>query len=197
MADSFNSFAGVMGDQIDRLLRTKWKSPQSLAQELYAMFSAINETVGKSTPLTFDAPANSKQPALVFRGFGPQQPIMAIQRPDGSTITMTPSGFTDNGVPFPDLGFAPSGVAGVNGVPVPPVSTGKKPPKPSGAAGTVQSGSGDTYQVQLVGKQPKTVTAKQGQIATAETIPAGTFVILAVVDEQYYMQVPVWMDDLT
>lgn len=59
------------------------------------------------------------------------------------------------------------------------------------SAGYIASGSGDTYQVTLL--TGETVTAKQLQIADGETIPANTGVLLAKVDNQWVMQVAVWL----
>lgn len=71
--------------------------------------------------------------------------------------------------------------------------------KPGVYRGEVVSGSGATYQVQiLVGTVTKTVTCTQLQIHTMETIPAGTKAIVGEYTDndgkKYFMQVPVWME---
>jgi hypothetical protein len=81
--------------------------------------------------------------------------------------------------------------------PTPPY--GQCPEEQTLVPGKVLSGGpGATYQVQLYPNGPSggagdTVTCTQLQIDPNETIPAGTWAIVAKSNNAYYMQVPVWM----
>jgi hypothetical protein len=61
----------------------------------------------------------------------------------------------------------------------------------TGYTGTVQSGTGNTYQVLLNTGAVVSVTILQ--IASTETIPAGTQLIVVQFVNAYYSQVPVWI----
>lgn len=72
--------------------------------------------------------------------------------------------------------------------------------KPGVYRGEVLSGSGTSYQVKIqVGEEEKTVTCDQLQLASGETIPAGTMALVGEYStsagaKKYFMQVPVWLE---
>lgn len=187
-----SSLFGVLGDQVDRLLRRKWKSPVELSQELYAMFMAINQTAGQTQPIGFNANPNDAQPAMSFHGFASNQPFFQVRQPNGSMIAFTPSGITSDGVLIPGLEFPSPSNDGLYGQASPARSQNQKPKQGGGGdAGTIVSGSGTSYQVKLI--SGKTVSVAQGTLDPTDTIPVGTFVLVAQVSGNYYMQVPVWL----
>ena len=69
--------------------------------------------------------------------------------------------------------------------------------QPAVFPGKVLSGTGDTYQVAIyrggLSRDPTTVTVKQLQIDSAETIPVNTWATVFLLKGVYHMQVPVWV----
>lgn len=62
-----------------------------------------------------------------------------------------------------------------------------------GFTGTVVSGTGNTYMVQITNPTGATVTATVPQIDSSQSVPAGTSVILILVGGLYYFQPSVWL----
>lgn len=163
-------------------------------------------------------------PALVINP-SPTVPPSFPGLPPVPASDFTPTG--TSGLPGSDLppitvGYGPDGgiVLGgtslsfqappVNGVPGTVYNiAGQNPnnnPQPQqgggGMPGQVVSGSGTTYQCKVwpqgTALPSLTVSVKQLQIADGESVPANTWVIVAkTTNGSYYMQAPVWQNDLT
>lgn len=178
--------------QAIRLLRTKWKSPQLLAEELYSMFQADvpNET---DQPVIINS--SSDDPPLQVRDFGDGDFLIEFGDKNGSLGGIIAD---ENG----QFQFAdPPASAGESPTPQEPADGGG-----SGIPGKITAHvSGSNYSVALYGNGPDaavtaTVTVKQLQIATGEVIPTNTWVLVAKQTvsqvDIYSMQVPVWLNDL-
>ena len=190
--------SGIFGDQALRLLRDDWPDAQTLAEELYAIFTS-------TTPTTLQGPVtinnSSNQPDLTTNNYG--------SGPGGITINKQPF----PGPPLPPGGspiefgnitftsyFSDGSSSGTNGG----SSGASQPPQQSASAFPamiLSGGPGATYQVSVYKNGPTgaatAATATQLQIDSGETIPVGTWTIVTLVNNKYYMQVPVWLDDLT
>ena len=178
--------------QAIRLLRTKWKSPQLLAEELYSMFQA---DVPDETDQPVIINSSTGEPPLTVRDFGDGDFLIEFGDKDGSL----------GGIVVDDDGqfqFAD-----------PPASAGQQPtpqtPAGSGGGGIpgkiISQSSGAVYNVELYEDGPsnpttRTVTVAQLQIDLGEIIPANTWAIIAsqtvAEAEVFSMQVPVWANDL-
>jgi len=191
------SLAGLLGNEADRLLRTKWKTPWALAEELWAIFRALNIQAGQTQPIAFDAPGNPDTPSLTGRGLGPWQPFATWGQPDGPVFGLTPSGITADGIPIDGFQFPQDVTPGEPLVPNPYLR--RQQPQPSAYPGQVQSGSGtgpyqtDVYKQGINGPSTS-MDVTQLDVAESETIPAGTWTIVIVIGTAAYMQVPVWGD---
>jgi hypothetical protein len=119
-----------------------------------------------------------------LRGFGDGDQIIQIVDGDGNDIGGVSIG--DDGLPHFD-GESDSAETGGDG--------GGEGGEGGGGGfyGEVVSGSGSTYTVDVEGVGNVTVT--QLQIDGDETIPAGTMALVVQVGENYFMQVPVWLED--
>lgn len=211
---------GLFREQASRLLREKWANPSLLAEELYAMFTS-DEPVTIDSPLTVTAPEGSQSPPLTLRNFGDDPAMMQFQH------QQLPPFFFPDLPPLPDPGSGGgvgdfiftnyygdgSGETFVNPPPGrdPSPGTGTVIGVSSGGGGggfpgvVVSGGPGASYQVNVyldgLAKPPTLKAVTQLSIDSAETIPAGTW---AVIGSQtvgsgtnYFMQVPVWLEDLT
>lgn len=178
----------IFGDQVIRLLRTKWKSPQELAEELYAMFSA-------DIPLKIEGPVEitttTQEPPLTIRNYGdsPQDIRIISQNNTTGGIKMK-----DNNPPQFD---PPSSDPGVPTQVLPGRVVSRKQQA--------------TYLVDLYGDGPdedptERVEVKQLQISQEDEIPADTWVLVLkqtvrdkgstnpnATKDVYSMQVPVWL----
>jgi hypothetical protein len=134
-------------------------------------------------------------------GSDTQTPVQ-VNNPDGSlAFTLTPAGLTlpgstglgsvalDGAPSFGPVNLNPSGFGMSSSS---PAATGTTVGQSQGAAGTVVSGSGKNYVVQLI-NQTKTVPAVQMQIDPTDSVPAGTAVVLVQIGTTFYMQAPVWL----
>jgi len=182
---------GFLRDQSTRLLREDgWTAPD-LASELYAIFNA-------EVPFTVDGPVQitntDNAPGMTIYQAGPLDTAFQIVRPGLPAIN-----FQDPAIPPIDVGGPGDGgttdtrvgsgggiTSGTGDGDQVPVSTGG-----GGLAGTVVSGSGSSYMVQL--QDGRTVAVTQLQIDPAATIPAGTAAIVVFYMGGYVMQVPVWL----
>ena len=160
-----------------RLLRTYWRNPNMLAQELFAMFTET-QAQGTLGPVTINSPAGS-QPYMTLGGYQVGDTLFRIRNTDG---TVTNLGLGDDGTLGP-----------VAGTTVPKVAVAS-----SVFAGKIVSGTGSTYQVDVfengISRPAIRRTVKQLQINSAATIPAGTqALVVKGADGKYFMQVPVWL----
>lgn len=193
---------GFMRDQAPRLIREKWADPNELAEEIYAIWTSdkgvtldgpvtINNTTGGSS-LTINqgsvgdtAIEINNNPADIDLG-----DVGDVVIEDNSTTIIDGGG----GVEFfddppdepeePQEGEGESQGGGGGGTP-----------------GKVISGSGQTYQVTLYPSGPagaagQTVSVTQLDIASDAAIPEDTWTIVTQSGGSYYMQVPVWLEDL-
>jgi hypothetical protein len=175
----------IFGNESLRLLREKWPDANMLAEELYAIFRALDSQ-----------PSTQNTPAAITSNQQGVAPLTLTPYPNDTLL----------------LQFGPQGIDGsmqlINGFPTPVNGQGQQQGG-GGDAGTIVGGSGNTYQVQLK-SSGKTVTATQLQIASTETIPVGTSCLVAKVTvsgaqhvgvnqssnvqgAQYFIQVPVWL----
>lgn len=181
----------MFGTQALRLLRETWPNPTTLAQELYAIFDDTNPV--SSGPIAISPPP----PPPSIPGMTPENfafpPWTPLTFGDGSGQTqfqVAPGGGLT--ISSPSLSFT--------------TPDGQKQQVGGGASsfpGQVQSGgpgqgpySVNVYQEGLDG--PSVVMdVMQLQIDDSDSIPAGTWVIVAVTDAGSFMQVPVWLEDLS
>lgn len=191
-----------------RLMRTVWRKPQQLAEELFAILSQ-DLAFDTSRPTTLDQ--QGTEPVLTIRvpnGVDPSTPVISIQRGD-NTVTITPQGINVNDVPFSSGGGFPTGFT------YPNAGGQAEEPRPSDSLppfavmGKIRSGSGNTYTVAVYETNPGsstalangTVTAKVLQIASDAVIPADTWVYLVgyprnlagSVITDFVFQPPVWL----
>ncbi len=188
----------ILREQSIRLLRTKWKEAQSLAEEVYAILNS-------DTPFTIDGPVTINNqtggPAVTINQTNDNSQVFNVTR-------------TDPGTPqLPGLPPLPPATPGRRHVLIinedgtmeyDEYDPGGQPdPQPrsqgggGGFPGTVVSGSGSSYRVSILTEQgTQVVDATQIQIAADAAVPAGTGVIVAKVGSSYYMQAPVWGADL-
>lgn len=158
----------MFGRQRERLRRTRWEDINEFAEELYAMLDP-------KQPLTHEGPITllrrGNTPFITFGGAGEDDSLFQINGRSGELVdVVTPEGLTT-----PQAGDTQQGSSSQQVF-----------------MGTIISGSGATYTVQLdTGAQ---VTVTQGQILATDTIPAGTVaVVVKKTSGTYAMQVPVWV----
>ena len=172
----------MFGTQALRLLRESWPSVDMLAQELYAIFQDTNPT--SSGPLTI----NNNTPA---------GPGMTINNSGGSGSSIN---LGRNGTPSVNFGLGPDGGLIITAPSVSSQTPGGQPAPIGGGGGVpgqvLSGGPGANYQVKIyptgLAGPTKTVSAVQLQIDPGETIPAGTWALVAQAGGNYYMEVPVW-----
>jgi hypothetical protein len=176
-------------DEINRLTRKKWKDAQELAEELVSIFK-------ETMPITTNAPFTVKQRG--GKNGAPTEPAFSVQSESGDAAlkitNQDGSSGTLRATQKDGLTFTPN----QKGTPAFPAATAQTSSGGGGIPGKVLSGSGSTYSVALYENGPasastKTVTVTQLQIATGETIPAGTWAIVAKTKTVYSMQAAVWL----
>jgi hypothetical protein len=182
----------LLGKEAIRLLRTKWKTPVPLAEELYAILQS-DEPVDTG-PLAVDGTQDPGQPAVTIKAPVGSTPLQ-IQVPGHDPISLTIG--ADGGLTWSAPVSSPSG-------------DGQQPDQPAGGDVPCQVLSGGPgagpYQVKLYPNGPgqaagSTVSAKQLSIADDETIPAGTWALASKTGgsggqpARYWLQVPVWGPD--
>lgn len=159
-------------NQRKRLLRKENWTADDLAQELWAMF-------GPNVPLEHRGPItiyqDGDQPAITFRDYGDGDTVFEIRgRDDDISSDITVSG-------DPGGGSASFGGGGGGGMP----------------GQVVSSVSSTVYNVRVypngLSAASSVVQVTQLQIASGQTIPTGTWAIIALAGGSYYMQVPVWL----
>lgn len=194
---------GILTDQAIRLLKTRWRDPNQLAEELYAI-------------LTSDAPVNISGPVTITNSSG--EPDLTIDHQGAGDYSVVIRKATRPDINFPDLPFLPIDPGDTNwsGWPVddptnpvedpdwaPDAPPAPQPRQQGGGGGfpcRVVSGSGNTYSCAVyedgLAAAPSTRSVRQLQISAAATIPAGTWAVAGKAGGAYFMQVPVWLEDL-
>lgn len=169
-------------DQIIRLMREKWPNAQMLAEEIFSILNTWR-TDGFDFPLIVNA--DGEQPAITVRNRGDEGDIaLSIERA-GEDVGGISIELDGDGEPVATLDGNVSGESGS--------SQTSETAERHAFTGTVQSGSGSSYQVLLDDGTTQAVT--QLQIDAAETIPAGTrAVVVKNSSGVYQMQVPIWLD---
>jgi hypothetical protein len=192
---------GIFRKQSMRLRREDWSSPLELAEEIYAILNSdepieidgrvIINNDGDSTPLTINQYGGDgdiieisrrDEPPVQF----PELPPLEFDGPGDFTVTIidesgevstdtTQDGSTPSPQPRPDSG-------GGGGFP------GK----------VVSGGPGVSYEVDVyesgLSAAPTRRTVRQLQIHESESVPADTWALVGKVGEEYFMQVPVWLE---
>lgn len=152
-----------------RMLREDWPTATELAEELYAIFSNDKIPITTSVPIQSSA-GSTKQPFATLTGYSPGDTLFQIGPKDNSTnITVQEIMNLIGGGP----------------------QTQQKASPPAAFAGVILSGTGNKYTVKL--SDGSLVVATQLQIASGETIPAGTGVVVFLAGGKVVMQVPVWL----
>lgn len=198
---------GFLKKQSIRLMRESWANANELAEEMRAIFNS-------EEPMEFDGPItinnnNPDQSAITIRngGNGPtitinNQPDPPIQFPDYPPIDFPP--FDGSVTIYGSDGNITTGSSSGNQKPVTPKTTSSGG---GGVPGRVLAKTGGRiYNVEIYEKgidNPFTqiVTARQLRIATGETIPEGTGVIVTTLSydvgnstiTEYYFNVPTWL----
>lgn len=177
-------------DVVRRITRRRWDDVNDLAEELASALRSVRVKI--NGPLSLNL---SKGQAAIQLNSEPD--------PEGSDVPLIEE------VSGGGSGRGSSVGIGANGA-LQPSSLGESFTGGSGVGGeggggggipcAIVSGSGDTYQVSLyedgvAGGVTQTVEAIQLQIDEAETIPAGTWTFASLVNEIYYIQVPVWAEE--
>lgn len=169
-----------------RMLRSRWRNPNALAQELFAIFSSAELPLSHSGPVTLTIREGTQAP-LTLRQFS-DGPVLTFQNTQGQTGSIT---FDDNGVP--QLQAADGTQSG-----------SEEDDDDDEEAGTsvfpcdVVSGSGSTYTVTIYANgrsaAGQNVSANVPSAPT-DDIPAGAkwFVFLRG-DGTYELDIPVWLE---
>ncbi len=197
---------GLFRNQVGRLLRNKWPNAQLLAEELFALLSS-------DEPIEIDSPviitSNTGSPPLTLRNFGSDDSMIDIVRappdridfPDIPPLTLPAldTGSITYTTIYED-GSRESGT-GDRGADEPPTQVSVEGGGGGGFPGVVVSGGpGDSYQVNVyengLSEAPIERTVTQLSIAADATIPVGTWALVGKVGETYFMQVPVWLEDV-
>lgn len=149
---------GPLSFASNRLLREKWHPSQldALAQELYAIFQTpITSSNGQQT---WDQPSPTA-PSQFYNQW-PNATAPAIQITKGpNTLQISGDGITQDGEPL-------------TGTPTLAAVTGDNSPVPTVLLGSIASGSGQSYQVQIWGTDPATKPFSMTVSATARTMDA-------------------------
>lgn len=195
---------GIFKNQIPRLRRQKWKDVQLFADEMIALLSSdapieidspvvISNTTDQA-PLTINNHSNSDDDITINRY--PEPPIDLPEIPpfdfpedvgDVIVIHINEDGIESEEAPADD-----------------PTDVSPRPSRSSGGGGfpgvVVSGGPGASYQVDVyesgLSQAPTRRTVTQLSIASDETIAAGTWTLVGTVNSEYFMQVPVWGEDL-
>lgn len=184
----------MLGNAIMRLLREKWKTAYSLAEELYAILQddvplehsgpiTIGNTDG-SAPLNIRVPQFSDIPAVNFvRGDGTSVGSIYLDS-DSGEMTFGGTSFSSNYSLLAKKAVkAKEAERGGGG---------------GSAPGTVVSGGGTSYLVEIFADANKsislgTVPVAQGSGSSDFPVPAGTSVVVHIdANGAYFMQAPVW-----
>jgi hypothetical protein len=159
-----------------RLLRDDWETIGlvAMAQEIWAILqTAVTFSTGTATNnQTGNAPSTIYNENPVASN----SPIVIQNQQTGASTGLGAGTITLDG---PGAGVTVNGQALGGG----------------GYPGTVVSGTGNTYQVQInpgSGAELKVVTVTQVQIDPTATIPVGTGVIVVLLGQVYFMQAAVW-----
>lgn len=185
---------GIFKDQSLRLIREKWRDPNVLAEELYAILNS-------DKPIVIDSPIeitnNTDGPAITINNNREgdtiqinNQPQPPIQLPNYPPVTIPDFPSIPDTATIDNRGRGPGdGGGGGDG------GDGE----PSVFPGQITSGTADTYEVDVyengLGEGAVSRSVKQLQIAGDAEIPSGTWSVIGKVGEEYFMQVPVWLDN--
>jgi hypothetical protein len=167
--------------QAIRLRRDDWPHAKQLAEELFAMLTGDAPTASNSQA-QINAPAGT--PPLQLGNLSLGDSLVSLRGRDGNVIgDLVLEG---DGLNFVGPGATPAAQ------PARPASTGG-----GGIPAQIVSGTGDTYTATVYPKglsgPTDNVTVKQLSIDPSDTIPAGTWTLVALqADGQYVMQLPVW-----
>lgn len=193
----------MFGTQAMRLLRTKWKTPTLLAQELFAMFQSdipLEHSGGLKLDAKNDAPALE-----LSRGDFGDGPVLDFNGGSGAggiSFSIANGGLVITG---PSITLVESGTG------APPATTPTPQEQQQQAQGStfpgqVLSGSGQSYVVRIFtqgeGGPASQVTAQAPGMADDATISEGFWVaVSATTDAQgtitgYFFFPPVWGGDL-
>jgi hypothetical protein len=179
---------GILFDQSERLLREKWPTAQLLAEELFAIFRQQEPTnIDTATNINPDQPTNL--PALTINNSTGNGPIITFIKGNCTASLNFDANCNLIITPVPDEDAPPGTIGGGGG--------GGTVTGGGGMLGIVQSGSSDTYQVQIAGT-PKVVTAKvPNNIDPSETVPVGyeapLFLVGTGTTAQYVLYIPLWL----
>lgn len=192
--------------QAARLMREADWTATELAEEIHSIFNSeepfqvdgpviINNTTGADA-LTINNYNSQNNPVVInnypdvpvdFPGFPPNPPYT----PGNTTIIIVNNDGLDRETDDPTTPAPPT----PDPFPTPDTGGG------GGFPGRVISGSASTYQVAVyedgLSLAPTTQTVTQLQIASDAVIPAGTWALVGKINDEYFMQVPVWLQDLT
>lgn len=194
---------GLFKKQSIRLMREDWGSPKELAEEVYAILNS-DEPIEIDSPVTITNTTNS--PPLTLRQFGGTDNGIRIEKypePPGEFDDVPPLEFPD------DVGLEILTLIGTDGT----IETGTGDPTDDddpttvaiesggggGFPGKIISGSGSSYQVDVyedgLTESPTRRTVTQLQIDSSETIPANTWALVGKIGDEYFMAVPVWLEE--
>lgn len=191
-----------MPGEIIRLLRETWPNATMLAEELYAIFNT-DKPIELTSPLQITNPRPGVPSLTIADGGFSDSVLINKSGLPGFSFPPLP-GLPPYPAANPAGGFSvtitigPGGVAASQG----PTGGAQSPvPRPQsgggGFPGKVVSGTGDTYEVDVyadgLASPPVRRTVTQLQIAPDETIPAGTWALVAQSGGGFVMQVPVWL----
>ena len=189
---------GLYKEAARRILRTKWRSVQAFAQEVYAILSedvqlrtdqpiVITQKPGQPAITIIQTP-DATVPPVVFTRQNPGDGTWEVATPDGTTGTVPPQA-TPPFTGFPiDLPTFPDGSGGGGGGGGGRVMLGQ-----------VTSGSGSSYVVTVypngTAAAGESVAATVPQIAADERVPAGAFVyVIRNPDGTHEFQPPVYQN---
>jgi hypothetical protein len=194
---------GFMRDQASRLIRERWGDVNEFAEEMYAIWTA-------DKGVTFDGPVT------INNSTGGSSVIINQGSIGDTTITINNNpGPRPSPIPGNTTNITNSYVTNIYGdgtieqfptpPPAPAIPTPGSGTNPGGGGGgfpgKVLSGSGTSYQVAVyeagLSSAPITRTVTQLSILATESIPANTWTLVGKVGTSYFMQVPVWLSDLT
>lgn len=176
----------MFGDESLRLLRTSWPSVDMLAEELYAIFRAVDaQPTQLQGPVTIEN-GNSSEPALTTNPGNGGNGSIQVPTDDGPPFIIGGGGFIGSPVIFQPIQESGGGGGGSSS------SSNLTMP------GQVVSGGPGTgpYQVKIfpngLNFSSTQVPVTQLSIDSGTSVPAGTAVFVTQTQSGYYMQAPVW-----
>ena len=183
-------------EEAGRLLREDWQARgvQGAMEEIYAILQGWDEK-GLTGPVTINS--KGSQPAIRdIRSL----PVSGVS--DIRSLPVTAPVISSIGPTGASADWLSDGTSQKTAAPQPakggPAVQPKPQPIPAGAQlGRIVSGTGSTYQVQLLSTS-EIVQATHPQIVSTDTIPVGRYVAVYVVSNLtsilYYLLEPTWID---